>query len=189
MKRSFDEDLKKAIAYHGHLCAGQVIGTRISRVALEYFGIEDGEEYRDLVAFVEADRCLADAVTSIAGCHIGKRRLKWHDYGKMAASFYDINSGKAIRIASINNEKAAPDDDLVEFFNRFSDSEMFRVQEVELDIDEYDLPGRPKRSVYCESCGEKVLDNRDVEVDGKALCKVCAGEKPYYQVIGEISLA
>ncbi|MDR1712768.1 MAG: FmdE family protein [Coriobacteriales bacterium] len=182
-KTSFKEDLEKAVAFHGHLCAGQVIGTRISRLALEHFGIEDAESYRDLVAFVEADRCLADAITSVTACHIGKRRLKWHDLGKMAACFYDIPSGKAIRIASINNEKAPEGADLVEYFEQFSDEQMFKVEDVELDIDEYDLPGRPKRSVICEQCGEKVMDNRDVEVDGQVLCKTCAGLESYYRVL------
>jgi formylmethanofuran dehydrogenase subunit E len=183
MRRSFEQDLERAVAYHGHLCAGQVIGTRIARAALEYFDIEKPEEYRDLIAFVEADRCIADAVSTVAHCQIGRRRLKWYDYGKMAASFYDIESDRAIRIASINNEKAGPDEDPVAFFNRFSDQEMFKIQEVEIDLDEYDLPGKPQRSVCCDSCGEKVMDNRDVQRDGKTLCKVCAGEPAYYRVI------
>jgi len=186
MSRTFDEDLKQAVSFHGHLCAGQIIGTRIARIALRYFEIEDPDSYRDLVAFVEADRCLADALTSVAGCHIGKRRLKWHDFGKMAASFYDMNAKKAIRIASKNFEKAKPGEDLVEFFNQFSDEEMFRIQEVELELTEYDLPGSPKVHVVCESCGEHVLDNRHVEKDGKILCKACAGEPLYYRVIGEL---
>jgi formylmethanofuran dehydrogenase subunit E len=188
MKRSFEQDLEKAIAYHGHLCGGQVIGTRIARVALAYLGIEDAEKYRDLIAFVEADRCIADAVSTVANCQIGRRRLKWYDYGKMAASFYDMKSGKAIRVSSIGRERAADGEDIVAFFNRFSDRELFRVQEVEIDLDEYDLPGKPLRSVFCDSCGEKVMDNRDVQLEGKTLCKVCAGQPAYYRIVGEIEL-
>jgi formylmethanofuran dehydrogenase subunit E len=189
MQRSFEQDLERAIAYHGHLCAGQVIGTRIARAALEYFGIEDADTYRDLIAFVEADRCIADAVSTVANCKIGRRRLRWYDYGKMAASFYNIADGRAIRIVSINNERAEPDEDVVAFFNRFSDQELLKIQEVAIDLDEHDLPGKPKRSVRCDSCGEKVMDNRDVQVEGRTLCKVCAGEPTYYRVIGKIEPA
>ena len=98
LKRPFAEDLQRAISFHGHMCAGQVIGCRMARLAMEFFHIEDPDTYRDLIAFVECDRCLADAVISVANCHLGRRRLKWYDYGIMAASFYDIASGRAIRI-------------------------------------------------------------------------------------------
>jgi len=185
LKRTFDEDLKMAVEFHGHLCAGQVLGTRLSRIALEYFGIQDPYDYKDLVAFVEADRCVADAVTSVANCHIGRRRLKWRDLGKMAATFYDCNSGQAIRIAGASTAKAAEGQDIVEFFNAIPDNELFKAQLVEVDINEYDLPGHPKKSVICEQCGEKVMDNRDVQKDGRTLCKTCAGEVSYYKVLGD----
>ena len=187
-RRTFVEDLERAVAYHGHLCGGQILGTRISRIALDYFDIEKPEGYRDLIAFVEADRCVADAVSSITCCHIGRRRLKFHDLGKMAASFYDMGSDKAIRIASMSAVRPADADDPVEFYNRFSDGELFSIWEVKVNLDEYDLPGRPKKSVRCALCGEKVMDNRDVEVEGQTLCKVCAGEDSYYSVIQQIAL-
>jgi formylmethanofuran dehydrogenase subunit E len=185
MKRSFEQDLERAIRYHGHLCAGQVIGTRITRAALEYLGIEDALEYRDLIAFVEADRCIADAVSTVANCQIGRRRLRWYDYGKMAASFYDMKTGRAIRVASIKRERVADGEDVLAFFNSFSDRELLKIQKVEIDLDEYDFPGKPRRSVFCESCGEKVMDNRDIQLEGKTLCKTCAGQPVYYRVVGE----
>lgn len=180
-KRTFEEDLALAVAYHGHLCAGQVLGTRIARMGLAHFGIEEPESYRDLIAFVEADRCLADAVCSVAKCNIGRRRLKWFDYGKMAATFYDIKSDSAIRISSIGQARPAPGEDLVEFYSQFSDEEFFRVQDVVVNIDEFDLPGKPKAHAVCEKCGERVLDNRHVIEDRRMLCKACAGLPIYYR--------
>lgn len=181
--RTFEEDLKMAVQYHGHLCAGQVLGTRIARIALKYFGIEDAKEYRDLIAFVEADRCVADAVCSVAGCQMGRRRLKWYDYGKMAATFYDLNSDEAIRINTMGDQRPKEGEDVVKCFAKVSDEELFRVQKVKVHIDEFDIPGKPKSIVRCELCGEKVFDNRHMEKDGKILCKSCAGEETYYTII------
>jgi formylmethanofuran dehydrogenase subunit E len=184
MKRTFEEDLERAVAFHGHLCAGQILGTRMARIGLEHFGIEAGEDYRDLIVFVEADRCVADAMSSVAGCFIGRRRLKWHDFGKMAATFYDIPSGKAIRVVAVNESRPAPNEtDITAFYQAISDADMFKIQEVKVAVSEYDLPGKPKRRVACEQCGESVMDGRDVVKDGRTLCKVCAGQPAYYQVI------
>jgi formylmethanofuran dehydrogenase subunit E len=184
MKRTFEQDLKDAVAFHGHLCAGQILGTRASRLGAQYFGIEDPLSYRDLIAIVEADRCIADAVTVVAGCHIGRRRLKWHDLGKMAVTFYDIASRKAVRICAINESRPAKDiseAELVDFYQAIPDDEMFKVEPVVVDIDEFDLPGRPQRRVQCSACGEQVMDGRDVQIDGRELCRTCAGLDTYYK--------
>lgn len=182
LSRTFEEDLRDAIGYHGHLCAGQVLGTKIARLGLEYLGIDDPAAYRDLIAFVEADRCVADAVCSVAHCKLGRRRLKWHDYGKMAATFYDIPTKRAVRIVAISDKKAPEGADLADFFNSIPDSELFRIQEVEVELTDDDLPGKPRRRAVCELCGERVLDGRERVVGGRVLCKSCAGEPVYYRV-------
>ncbi len=173
-KRTLQEDLDRAIAFHGHLCGGQMIGTRMGRLALDYFHIEDPDTYRDLIAFVECDRCLADAVISVTHCHLGKRRLKWYDYGIMSASFYDIATDRAIRISQRQDVPRCPKgEDVVAFFNQYSDAELFHVHEC-------DLPGKPRVTQICEACGERVHDGRGVERDGHVYCKRCAGEHVYY---------
>lgn len=182
LKRTLDEDLDRAVAFHGHLCGGQVIGTRMARLALNYFHIEDPDTYRDLIAFVECDRCLADAVISVANCHLGRRRLKWYDYGIMSASFYDLASGCAIRISQQPDSPHCPKgEDIRAFYDRYSDADLFRVHEIELpDLDEFDLPGKPRQTQVCEVCGERIHDGRGVERDGRVLCRRCAGEHVYY---------
>ncbi len=184
MRRTFEEDLARAVEFHGHLCAGQVIGTRLARLGLSLFGLEGSEDARDIVVFVENDRCCADAVVSVAGAHPGKRRLRMFDYGKMAATFYDISSKRAFRIAPVEVGQCGHDDDPIEFFARFTDDEMFTVMPVEITMDPSDLPGRPSRRVECEKCGERVLDGRDVVVDGHVLCQACAGMDVYYRPLG-----
>ena len=183
MKRTFEEDLERAIDFHGHLCAGQILGTRMSRIGLTHFGIEAGEDYQDLIVFVEADRCVADTMISVAGCRIGRRRLKWYDFGKMAATFYDIQSNSAIRITAVNESRPGDNEDIIEFYQAISDEDMFKIEQVEVVMDKYDLPGKPLRHTICEECNEKILDGRDLEVAGRVLCKHCAGEPTYYRVI------
>src|ERR1700729_1061135 len=116
--RSLDEYLVDAEQAHGHLCAGQVLGVRLAMLGLEQLGIEDprGKDRKRLVTFVEIDRCATDAIAVVTGCRLGKRALKFRDWGKMAATFVDLGSPveaeavvptyKAIRIAALESSKA-----------------------------------------------------------------------------------
>jgi formylmethanofuran dehydrogenase subunit E len=184
MKRqSFREDLDDAVAFHGHLCGGQIIGTRIARYALDYFGAYDSDEKPDLVAYVEADRCLADAITSVARLTLGRRRLKWMDYGKMAATFYNVQTGEAIRIHTADIRPGDDVEDKVAFYEAIPDDTLIITQKVSVNVKPGDLPGKPKGTVVCASCGEKVHDGREVTRGGVTYCKICAGDPVYYQVI------
>jgi formylmethanofuran dehydrogenase subunit E len=62
------------------------------------------------------------------------------------------------------------------------DEELFEWKEVKVVIPEEDMPGRPIRRIKCEKCGEHVQDSRDVNVDGRLMCKACAGEA-YYKLM------
>ena len=100
--KSLDEYLLDAEQAHGHLCAGQVLGVRLAMLGLQKLGIDDphGKDRKRLVTFVEIDRCATDAIGVVTGCRLGKRALKFRDWGKMAATFVDVSAGKAIRIAA-----------------------------------------------------------------------------------------
>src|SRR5512135_1923871 len=105
--KTLDEYLVEAEQAHGHLCAGQVLGVRLAMLGLAKLGIEDpyGKDRKRLVTFVEIDRCATDAIGVVTGCRLGKRALKFRDWGKMAATFVDLESGKAIRIAAKESSK------------------------------------------------------------------------------------
>jgi formylmethanofuran dehydrogenase subunit E len=178
-RKSFKEDLDNAIAFHGHLCGGQIIGTRIARYALDYFGAYDSDEKPDLIAYVEADRCLADAITTVARLSLGRRRLKWMDYGKMAATFYNVKTGEAIRIHT-SDIRPSDDEDKVAFFEAIPDSQLIIAEPVQVHLGPGDLPGKPQGTVQCSACGEKVHDHREVIREGLPYCKACAGEAVYY---------
>ena len=105
--KSFDEYLLDAEKAHGHLCAGQILGVRLAMLGLQKLNIDDphGKDRKRLVTFVEIDRCATDAVGVVTGCRLGKRALKFRDWGKMAATFVDVASGKAIRVAAKESSK------------------------------------------------------------------------------------
>src|SRR5512133_1003106 len=106
--KSLDEYLHDAEVAHGHLCAGQVLGVRMAMLGMSKLGIDDpqGRDRKRLVTYVEIDRCATDAVAVVTGCRLGKRALKFRDWGKVAATFVDLTSGRAVRISAKESSKA-----------------------------------------------------------------------------------
>jgi formylmethanofuran dehydrogenase subunit E len=181
--KSFDEHLAEALAYHGHLCAGQILGVRMARRGLQELGIDAPQSYRDLITFVENDRCLADAIGTVTCCKLGKRRLKFLDYGKSAATFLDLATGKAVRISSIGWVNAGGVHDIRAYLDGKTDEELFKIEQVRVNIKPEDMPGKPVSKTQCACCGEVITDGREVEKAGAVLCKNCAGDG-YYAVAG-----
>jgi formylmethanofuran dehydrogenase subunit E len=179
--RSLEKDLEAAQAFHGHLCHGMVMGVRMARYGCRELGIAEPLSYRDLVVYVEMDRCASDAVSVVAGVTLGRRRLKWVDYGKMAATFVDLATGRALRIAPRPDvPHAGRDTDPLELWRDGADDRLFTCTPVKVTVPEEDRPGRPIRTVTCERCGEKVQDAREVVENGETLCRACA-HGAYYQ--------
>jgi len=193
---SFAQLLAVSTKIHGHLCAGQVIGVRMSMAALEHIGILDpkGVDRKKLYVLVEIDRCATDAIQSVTGCSLGKRSLRWLDYGIMAATFVNLASGQAVRVVAREEARALSADYCPEIVDKYQRqleaykvmplAELFTFQEVRVPLQDCDLPGRPIRRVQCQRCGDWVQDCREVEQAGRILCRPCAGER-YYQVVAE----
>ena len=182
MKTSWQEDVKRAIEYHGHLCGGQIIGVRMARKGLELLGLEQGTDLRDLVIFLESDRCIADAVYVVTGVTLGRRRVKIMPYGKTAMSFLDLGSGRAFRLAVKITERAPKDADLFAFWDKYSDEEMLDWQEVEIKLPPEEMPGKPGFVSRCDQCGDEIIDRREVVKDGRTFCRACL-DGSYYKVI------
>lgn len=184
--------LAEAGRQHGHLCPGQVLGVRMAIVGCEQLRIFDPKSSKRLVTFIEIDRCGADAVQTVTGCTVGKRTLKVVDYGKLAATFVDTKTGRAVRVCAREGareaalrfapEEADPHQAQLRAYKALSDDELFTVQEVRVELREEDLPGRPRGRVICDACGEGVSDGRDVSLEGRRLCRACA-EHPYYAIV------
>jgi formylmethanofuran dehydrogenase subunit E len=179
--RSLDEDLATAQAYHGHLCHGMVMGVRMARLGCQELGIEDPRSYRDLVVYVEMDRCASDAVSVVCGVTMGRRRLKLVDYGKLAATFVDLATGRALRVAPrLEVPHAGREVDPIEFWRDWTDEQLFTCTPVKLIVPDEDRPGRPIRRTRCAECGEEIQDAREVVRDDRTLCRACA-DGAYYQ--------
>jgi len=192
--KSLDEYLHDAEQAHGHLCAGQVLGVRLAMLGLQKLCIEDprGKDRKRLVTFVEIDRCATDAVAVVTGCRLGKRALKFRDWGKVAATFVDVSSGKAIRISAKESSKSLDSQMHPEIedknqqqmlaYREISDDDLFALQWVRVDLPPEEFPGYKGERVVCEACGEGINFRREVQRDGKMLCRACAGEQ-YYTII------
>jgi formylmethanofuran dehydrogenase subunit E len=191
--KSLEEYLDLAARNHGHMCPGQVLGVRMAMLGLDKLGIDDPVKHRKrLLTFVEIDRCATDAVSLVTGCRLGKRSLKYLDYGKVAATFVDLETQQAVRIVArddarekakaMNENLADPYRQQLEAYKVLDNDELFIVQRVRVKIRPEDLPGRPRSRVACHQCGEGVNDGRESYVKGRVLCRNCAGES-YYEVL------
>jgi formylmethanofuran dehydrogenase subunit E len=197
--KDFGALLDESVRVHGHLCAGQVLGVRMSMLGLELVGIGDpkGADRKDFLVYVEMDRCATDAVQSVTGCSLGKRSMKFVDYGKMAATFVNLKTGLAVRVYAMeeSRERAKtyfPDigdkyKAQLEAYRIMPLAELFTAHAVSVSIPEEDMPGRPVSRVVCDSCGEHVQDRREEHAYGKTLCRSCA-TGGYYSVDGRIDL-
>ncbi len=203
---SLDEYLLEAEKAHGHLCAGQVLGVRLAMLGLEKLGIADPrgnkEDRKRLVTFVEIDRCATDAISLVTGCRLGKRALKFRDWGKMAATFVDLRTRArpseawtghpAIRIAAKESSKALARSMHPEIedknqqqmlaYREMAEDDLFTKQWVKVEIAAEEFPGYKGERIVCAECGEGINFRREVVRDGRVLCRSCAGE-PYYEVI------
>jgi formylmethanofuran dehydrogenase subunit E len=197
--KSLDEYLREAEIAHGHLCAGQVLGVRLAMLGLEKLGIEDprGTDRKRLVTFVEIDRCATDAIAVVTGCRLGKRALKFRDWGKMAATFIDlgikdVSAGKAIRIAAKESSKKLAREMHPEIDNKnqqqmlayreMAEDDLFTKQWVKVELSAEEFPGYKGERVVCGECGEGINFRREVLRDARVLCRGCAGER-YYKVL------
>ena len=192
--KSLDEYLRDAERAHGHLCAGQVLGVRLAMLGLTRLGIDDpdGKDRKRLVTFVEIDRCATDAVAVVTGCRLGKRALKFRDWGKIAATFVDVASGKAVRVAAKESSKALAEEMHPELgdknsqqmlaYREMRDDDLFTTQWVKVELPPEEFPGYKGERVVCQLCGEGISFRREIRRNGKVLCKACAGERYYQQL-------
>jgi formylmethanofuran dehydrogenase subunit E len=174
---------KKIEEFHGHICVGIAMGTKSALAAMRLLGFNPYEKKnKDLIVYVETARCMTDAVQGVTGCTLGKRSLKYVDYGRFAATFIKLSTGEAYRVTTTKDfDKNLSVDEVLKLVSETPDEDMLSIQKVEVDIPENDLPGLPKEKAECTICGERVMDGRAVYKDGKAYCKACL-YGAYYRV-------
>ena len=183
---SVDTLLKECERLHGHMCAGQLLGTRMALLGCRLLDIDDprGAERKKLIVWVEIDRCMTDAISAVTGVRLGKRSLKYVDYGKVAATFLNTETKRAVRIVALESSRALADerysdiaDKRTRQFRAYSeamDDELFKTELVSMELSDFDLPGSPRSRVICAVCEEGVNDGREVvDANGDAICRGC----------------
>lgn len=178
--RSFKEDLERAVAFHGHMCSGQCLGVRMAHMGMRMIGIDNETDRKKIMVFVECNRCPADAIMITTGCSVGKRTYYFHDMGKAAATFLNLETGKAVRVYRKYHRHPEEGEDMIEFYDKLPEDGWLEAKEVTVNLGKGDRPGPPVCAEVCQCCGEEVTDDRHVVVNGKILCKTCAGAG-YYQ--------
>jgi formylmethanofuran dehydrogenase subunit E len=208
---SLDALIREAEVAHGHLCAGQILGVRLAMLGLAKLGIEDprGKDRKRLITFVEIDRCATDAIGVVTGCRLGKRALKFRDWGKMAATFVDLETAagaplkpsfglsgskanhwyRAVRVAAKESSKKlaremhpeveSKNQQQMLAYREMKDDDLFSTQWVKVELPPEEFPGYKGERIVCAECGEGINFRREVERDGRVLCRACAGERYY----------
>lgn len=189
--KPFDEYVAQAEQAHGHICAGQILGLRMALYGMRLLGLDDpaGRDRKRLVTFVEIDRCATDALTLVTGCRVGKRSLKFRDFGKVAATFCDLGEDRAVRVVARESSKerarelhpeiADRNQQQMRSYRDMADEDLFDHRWVRVRIAAEDLPGFKAPRALCQACGEGINFRREVVEDGRTLCRACAGERYY----------
>lgn len=169
---------------HKHLCPRQVLGVRMGMYAAELLSLDLPQTHKRLLTFVETDGCFADGVSAATGCYLGRRTLRLIDYGKVAATFVDTDTMRAVRIAphALSRQRACDAKPLaksrwhaqLEAYQELPFDDLLNAVFVDMTLDVDALISRPGVRVNCDTCGEEIINQREVERDGMTLCRSCA---------------
>jgi formylmethanofuran dehydrogenase subunit E len=200
MKQRLEELLGECEKLHGHMCPGQVLGARMAMLGCDLIGIEDprGADRKKIIVWVEIDRCMADAVGAVTGVRLGRRSLKYFDYGKVAATFLNTSDGRSVRVAALDESRALADALFQEIESKKERQmrtyieapaeKLFKIEEVKVAYGENDAPGKPLQRVTCAKCKEGINDGREIRAEeDKILCRPCA-LGGYYNSIGTTNI-
>lgn len=183
----FETLLKGSADAHGHLCPGQVVGVRMAMEGCRLIGLDNPRELlqiKKLIVYVEMDRCATDAIAFVTGARLGRRSLKFVDHGIMAATFVNLETGRAYRIVSTESSRDlagqyAPEvenrrEQQIEAYKRMSLDDLFTIQEVRVEVSASDMPGPTRFKAVCSKCGQVVRDKREVMRNNQILCRPCS---------------
>lgn len=153
-------------------------------------GLDIPRTDKRLLAILETDGCFADGVEVSTGCTIGHRTLRIEDYGKIAATFVDVDAEQAFRVAPWPDVRQralvyAPNESRHYFaqlraYQAMPDNELLNIQRVYLTTSIKRIISRARMRVNCEMCGEEIINERELVLDGHILCQACA-HNGYYR--------
>lgn len=169
-------EYERIVEFHGHSCPGVTMGYRMAKAAMKYLA-ESSAKDEELVAIVENDACGVDAVQCLTGCTFGKGNFIFKDYGKQAYTFYSRNTGKGVRV--VLNEGNIPESvrkskqEFIDWLLSADEQDVVILKEVVMKEPE---PARIYRPIKCDFCGERAMETRIKQVNGKNACIPCAAQ-------------
>jgi formylmethanofuran dehydrogenase subunit E len=187
------ESLKKSAALHYHLCPRQVLGVRLGLAGASALGLSLPRCDKRLLVILETDGCFADGVEAVTACSVGHRTLRIHDYGKIALTVVDVQTGAGLRVtpradvrdrAEAYSRQAVPDEDrpyyqMLYGYQIMPEAELAAIQPVRLLTPVEAIISHASARATCQACGEEIFNDRQVEHDGRVLCRACAGDSYY----------
>lgn len=187
---TLEELLQKSAAYHNHLCPRQVLGVRMGLAGGRWLGLKVPRTDKRILTIVETDGCLIDGLVVSTGCNVGRRSLRVLDFGKVAATFVDTHTSRAVRVVPSPHSRQlaktyAPEAEsrwhaYLYGYQRIPNEELFTIQEVTLDVSLAEILSKDGYRVNCDICGEEIINEREVYREGLTLCRPCAGERYYH---------
>lgn len=181
--------LDRCARQHNHLCPRQILGVRIGLAGMTALGFSEPPPKKRLLTILETDGCFADGITTATDCTIGHRTLRIEDYGKTAATFVDTRTSRAVRVApTLDLRRQAlsfvPEESRHYFaqmqaYRTMPDEKLLAVKEVQLTTSVEQIVSRPGVRINCVHCGEEIINQREVILDGQPVCRACAGSAYY----------
>jgi formylmethanofuran dehydrogenase subunit E len=189
-RRTLQDILQASARQHVHLCPRQVLGARMGLHGMAALGFEDPPPGKRLLVLAETDGCFLDGLSAATECTPGHRTLRIEDYGKTAATFIDIKANQALRLAPATNIRNLAMSQVPEEHRKFQAQlqayqvmpaeAMFSVTPVTLRTPIAAIVSRPRVRVDCSTCGEEIINEREIRLHGLHLCRICA-QGGYYE--------
>jgi formylmethanofuran dehydrogenase subunit E len=186
---TLEELLYTSAALHHHLCPRQVLGVRMGLAGSRWLGLTVPQTDKRLLTIVETDGCVIDGLAIATGCRVGRRTMRVLDFGKVAATFVDTQTGQAVRVAPCVSARQRAIDYAPEAksrweayllgYQRMPEEALLHLQPIILTVSLEKLLSKEGHRVSCASCGEEIINQREVIQNGQTLCRACAGEQYY----------
>ena len=181
--------LEKSAQHHSHLCPRQILGVRIGLAGMKALDLEANQGGKRLLVILETDGCFADGVIAATNCTVGHRTLRVEDYGKAAATLIDTRTGQAVRVSPALDVRrqaceCCPDEPRhyfaqMEAYRILPDDRLLSIAEVNLGTPVQRIVSRPGLRVDCAGCGEEIMNEREILVEGQPFCRSCVGDSYY----------
>jgi len=179
-----DALLAKSAARHQYLCPRQVLGVRIGLAGAQAIGLDTPRRDKRLMIFVETDGCFISGVEAATGCCVHQRTMRILDYGKVAAVFVDVTTGEAVRVAPRKDIRqrawnfASPKEKrryyaMLHGYQVMPDDILLSKQAIALQMPLSEIISRSGVRANCDQCGEEIINEREVKLDGKTFCQGC----------------